>query len=372
MSLIATNRITIDLTDTLTIPVVRAVQEDVSSRYVEITLVSNGEPLDIPVGTHGMIGIRRPNLTYVLYDADENGNDAVTFDGNIATAYLSQEALAVAGSLYMSVSLYDGDARLTAFHIMVDVECTAVPSGVVAESDYFNILESMIDSAVDAANRAETAAASVIYAVKYTEQTLSSSEQAQARTNIGAMAANAAPTPAGHHTTHEAEGSDPITLPTASTSAAGIVQLYDGVDSSSTTLAATAAAVKTVYDSIASPTIITSSESGSVSINKDTWTKLASVELTAGVWIVSAYASLIGNSDASTKRQLCISDTVASDARIVGGAQITGRSAEDGRWMDTLTIFIDLSATTTVYLNVNQSASSSISTSVYGIRAMKL
>ena len=66
--------------------------------------------------------------------------------------------------------------------------------------------------------------------------------------SIGAMAAGATPTPAAHHTTHEAGGSDEITLPTASTSGAGIVQLYDGVDSDSTTLAATAAAVKAAYN----------------------------------------------------------------------------------------------------------------------------
>lgn len=193
MSLTAVNRITVDLTDPLTTPVVKAVQEDAASRYIEITLVENGEPLDLPVGTHGMIGIRRPNNTYVLYDADENGNDAVTFDGNVATAYLSQEALAVAGSLYMSVSLYDGDARLTAFYIIVDVECTAVPSGVVVESDYFNVLESLIDTAVDAADRAEAAIQ---------------------------------------------------TLTNATTSQAGIVQLVDGIASTSVTMAPTANAMR--------------------------------------------------------------------------------------------------------------------------------
>ena len=195
MSLAAINRITVDLTDPLTTPVVKAVQEDVASRFIEIALVQNGEPLALPVGTHGMIGIRRPNGTYVLYDADENGNDAVTFDGNVATAYLSQEALAVAGSLYMSVSLYDGDARLTAFHVIVDVECTAVPSGVVVASDYFNILESLIDTAVDAADRAEAAIQ---------------------------------------------------TLTNATTSQAGIVQLVDGIVSTSVTMAPTANAMRMV------------------------------------------------------------------------------------------------------------------------------
>lgn len=66
--------------------------------------------------------------------------------------------------------------------------------------------------------------------------------------SIGAMAAGATPTPAAHHATHEAGGSDEITLPTASTSGAGIVQLYNGVDSDSTTMAATPAAVKAAYN----------------------------------------------------------------------------------------------------------------------------
>lgn len=52
--------------------------------------------------------------------------------------------------------------------------------------------------------------------------------------------------PTAHAATHEIGGDDE--LPAASTSVAGLVQLYDGVDSSSTTMAATAAAVKTAYD----------------------------------------------------------------------------------------------------------------------------
>lgn len=55
-------------------------------------------------------------------------------------------------------------------------------------------------------------------------------------------------TPTAHHATHEAGGTDEITLPTASTSGAGIVQLYDGVDSTSDTTAATANSAKVAYD----------------------------------------------------------------------------------------------------------------------------
>ena len=188
-------RITIDVSDPLNTQVVKAVQEDIRSRYVEITLVRNGEPLSIPASAHGMIGIRRPNGTYVLYDETEDQTSAVTIDGNVVTAYLSQEALAIEGDLYTSVSIYTASQRLTAFHFIVSVEATAVPSGVVVESDYFNILEGVVSDAIDAAERAEEAVASL---------------------------------------TH------------ASTTQAGIVQLVDGITSTSVTMAPTANAMRMV------------------------------------------------------------------------------------------------------------------------------
>lgn len=147
MALDSINKITIDVSDPLNTQVVHAVQEDIRSRFVEITLVRNGEPLDIPVGAVGVVGLRRPNDTYVLYDTDEDGNAAVTFDGNVATCYLRQEALAMAGSMYTSVSIYSSDhtVRLTAFHFMTDVDATAVPSDVIVEHDYINIFQAELD-----------------------------------------------------------------------------------------------------------------------------------------------------------------------------------------------------------------------------------
>lgn len=143
----AINKIIIDVSDPLNTQVVHTVQEDIRSRFVEITLVRNGEPLDIPVGAVGVVGLRRPNETYVLYDTDEDGNAAVSFDGNIATCYLRQEALAMAGSMYTSVSIYSADhtTRLTAFHFMTDVDATAVPSDVIVDHDYINIFQAELD-----------------------------------------------------------------------------------------------------------------------------------------------------------------------------------------------------------------------------------
>lgn len=358
MALDAKNIITIDVSDPLNTPVAHAVQEDTRSRYVEITLVRNGEPLDIPAGTLGMVGIRRPNDTYVLYDETEDETAAVTFTNNVATVWLTQEALAVPGRLYCSVSLYTSTVRLTAFHFMIDVEPTAVPSGVVIESDYFNILQAQIENLLNSqsdwdeddptalsyiknkpnivgavqsdwdendptdpayiknkpnivggaqadwdeadpsdpsyiknkptipaapvqSNWNETNTSSLAYiqnkptipaaqiqsdwsqttntALDYIKNkptsmtpTAHASTHATGGTDaitpasIGAMAANATPTPASHATTHEIGGTD--ALPAASTSAAGLVQLYDGVDSTSTTLAATANAVRLAYN----------------------------------------------------------------------------------------------------------------------------
>ena len=191
----AINKITIDVSDPLNTPVIKAVQEDIRSRYVEITLVSNGQALTIPNDAHGIIGIKRPNGTYVLYDQTEDETDAVTFYGNVATAYLSQEALALAGDLYTSVSVYTSNQRLTAFHFIVSVDATAVPSDVVVESDYFNILEGVLEDTIAAADRAEEAAAS---------------------------------------------------LSPATTTTAGIVQLVDGIASTSVTMAPTANAMRMV------------------------------------------------------------------------------------------------------------------------------
>ena len=212
MALDSLNKITIDVSDPLNTPVVRAVQEDIRSRFVEITLVRNGQPLDIPAGAYGMIGIRRPDGTYCLYDETEDETSAITISDNVVTVYLSQEALAVAGRMYTSVSLYsaDGKIRLTAFAFTVAVEPTAVPSGAVP-STYINILQGLVEDAVDAATRAEQAAAQVGDPVAYTAQTRTPTEQAQARANIGAMASDAHPTPAAHASTHATGGSDAIT-----------------------------------------------------------------------------------------------------------------------------------------------------------------
>ena len=221
----AITHIKIDVADPSVAPVVRAMQEDIRSRYIEIELLENNSPLSIPVGTTAAIGIRTANNIHILYDEDEDGNAACTLNDNVATIYMRQEALANTGMCYCNLILKNGSTILTAFAFWVDVEALAVPSGVVVQSDYINVWQAEIDQAAQVvatatgivqdctdeanrakseADRAETYASGVQYPVSYAAQTLTTSEQEQTRVNISA-ASNA------HASTHAIGGTDALT-----------------------------------------------------------------------------------------------------------------------------------------------------------------
>ena len=86
MALDALTHIKIDVANPSVTPVVRAVQEDIRSRFIEVELLENEAPLTIPAGTTGTIGVRTSKGVHILYDEDEDENAAVTISGNIATS----------------------------------------------------------------------------------------------------------------------------------------------------------------------------------------------------------------------------------------------------------------------------------------------
>ena len=224
MALDAYTHITIDVANPSVTPVVRAVQEDIRSRFVEVELLENKEPLEIPAGTTGAIGVKTPTNVHILYDEDEDGNSAVNITSNVATCYLRQEVLANIGRLHCNLILKSGATILTSFAFYLDVEAVAVPSGVVVQSDYINVWQQEIDDAAavvstatgivqdctdeadrakSEADRAETYASGVQYPVSYDVQALTDSEKTQARANIYSASQN-------HHATHATGGSDAL------------------------------------------------------------------------------------------------------------------------------------------------------------------
>ena len=331
MALDALTHIKIDVANPSVSPVVRAVQEDLRSRFVEIELLENDEPLALPAGTSGTMGIRTSRGVHILYDVDEDNNPAVNINGNVAVCYLRQEALANADHLYVNLILRDGSTILTAFAFFVDVEAVAVPSGAVVQSDYFNYLSQQIEEAAEVvqtatgivddctdeadrakteADRAQTYAQGVQYPVSYAAQTLSDAQQTQARQNIGAASSS-------HASTHAVGGSDELTPADIGAAEASALDDYillaqkaaaNGVASLDANSKVTASQAAASYLSINANTTLTSSHAGKVILatgaititlaslaqgtEVEVWNKGSSVVTIAGNAFVAGYGSL--------------------------------------------------------------------------------
>lgn len=331
MALDALTHIKIDVANPSVTPVVRAVQEDIRSRFIEVELLENEAPLTIPAGTTGTIGVRTSKGVHILYDEDEDENAAVTISGNIATCYLRQEALANADKLYVNLILRDGTTILTAFAFYVEVEALAVPSGSIVQTDYFNILQQEIEEANTAAetarsivgdctdeadraktqaDRAETYASGVQYPVSYAAQTLTTTEQAQARTNISAASTS-------HKSTHATGGSDALTPSDIGAAAATDLASYvltstvgaaSGIATLDSDQKVTASQAAAAYVSKSANYTITSSDAGHVLLCTGTititmaslaqgteieiWNKGSGLVTISGTLFVAGYGSL--------------------------------------------------------------------------------
>lgn len=327
----AITHISIDVANPSVAPVVRAVQEDIRSRYVAVELLENRQPLSLPAGVTGTVGIRTSRGVHILYDENEDESAAVTFDENVATVYLRQEALANPDKLYVNLILRSGTTILTAFAFWVEVEALAVPSGAVVQSDYFNYLSQQIedaaavvetatgivddctdeaDRAKTEADRAETYAQGVQYPVSYAVQSLSDSQKTQVRANIAAASTS-------HKSTHAVGGTDalsPADIGAAEASALAdyILLTEKGAASGVATLDSdqkvTASQAAAAYESKSSNYTITSSDAGHVLLCTGTititmaslaqgteieiWNKGSGLVTISGTLFVAGYGSL--------------------------------------------------------------------------------
>lgn len=122
-----------------------AVQHDRLSRKITAVLSDGGTAFEPEYGTLAVVRYRKPDGTCGFYDTDEDGNDAVTWDGNVATIMLAEQALTVAGTVFCQVNFYNGDEqRLSSFTWKIIVEENVCPDSEITSSDYFNILTQQI------------------------------------------------------------------------------------------------------------------------------------------------------------------------------------------------------------------------------------
>ena len=118
-----------------------AVQGDQLARRIQATLVDGSTPWAPETGYNGVVRYHKPDGTSGVYDADEDGNPAVTWVGNVATVAIVQQALTVPGTVLMQLEFYDGNAsRITAFGWANNVQPAAVTDTEFLSTDYYNLL----------------------------------------------------------------------------------------------------------------------------------------------------------------------------------------------------------------------------------------
>lgn len=133
-----------------------AVAGDRYSRYIEVHLYNGGQPYEPPSGTTCMIGWWRNDTEFGSYNSvmteDGSTRQAWNIDGNVVTIELNWQIAQKAGKVGVNVALIGTDgSRISTWEMLCDVQ-----RGPVAEADDPTLPS---ESATDAANRAEAAAA---------------------------------------------------------------------------------------------------------------------------------------------------------------------------------------------------------------------
>lgn len=117
-----TQKIKLDFNLQGTTPRIQAVQGDLYTRMVEISLYSHKTPWTIPEGSAVLIRYRKPDRTVGAYDTLPNGEPAYCLQGNTVTVAIAPDALMLPGDVSVIVSLIRGEQVLSAFEILLEVQ----------------------------------------------------------------------------------------------------------------------------------------------------------------------------------------------------------------------------------------------------------
>lgn len=134
--MIVTHKIKMDLSRRGIAPVVHMVQGDSNTRALEISLYDNGQPWEIPAGASAVANYEKKGGASGLYDLMSDGSNAWSITApNIVTVYLAPQVLTQKGNVFFTVSLALGDAVISTFHMIIDVEPRAGFEGGAEEPE---------------------------------------------------------------------------------------------------------------------------------------------------------------------------------------------------------------------------------------------
>ena len=133
-----TQKIDMDLKKRTVVPGINAVQGDAYTRQVEICLLDDGQPWQIPAGVGMLVRYIRSDGTGGEYDSLPQGEAARIIGGNVISLTLAPQMLTATGMVQVNVTLIRDAQRLSTFCFMVNVHPGA---GAMLESSegYYHV-----------------------------------------------------------------------------------------------------------------------------------------------------------------------------------------------------------------------------------------
>lgn len=116
------HELTLDLQKKGDLRRIDVVQGDAGTRLVELTLLSGGEPWDIPTQALPAVRYLKPDGTSGIYDCLPDGTSCFTFSGNVLSLELSPRMLTCAGAVQVQVELSVQEQRIATFAFLTVVE----------------------------------------------------------------------------------------------------------------------------------------------------------------------------------------------------------------------------------------------------------
>lgn len=182
--------VALNLSESIAPPTLRMAQDDANTRTIKASLWDGAQPFSIPSECVCMVRFGKPDGTGGLYDTTEGGQK-VNYSGNVVTAPVAAQMLAVAGVVKAQIDIYGGGEKqqaekLATFRFRVEVEPSAYADAKIISSDYYNVLSSQIAAAVEAGAKADQA----IQAAQQATEAASSASQSQEAAASSAQSAS--------------------------------------------------------------------------------------------------------------------------------------------------------------------------------------
>lgn len=146
-----TQSITVDVVPgIITPPKVNVIKGDSETRYIDVTVLNNGEPLELEDDVTVSYVYAKPDCTQVINPA--------AVSGSIVTIELSDQCLTVAGLCSCEIQFYRGAQQLTSAMFRVSVCPGVYDADALESSDEYLSLSKVVNDAEEAATNAQQAA----------------------------------------------------------------------------------------------------------------------------------------------------------------------------------------------------------------------